>query len=162
MAVVFISPKQRQKVFFMGITIAFVLLLLIISLGVFLTGPKEVSPTLVFNKPKVSINMDVFKQDQFKALQPFALMEKQYIHIATDKNKKQITSSISAVSEDEARTTLTGMGLIVTDIKEVVIGRDNPFTPYYSRPVVVPVPPAAKTTPAQNANTKVVITLPKK
>jgi hypothetical protein len=39
---------------------------------------------------------------------------------------------VSAVSADEARKTLESMGLKVTDLKEVGIGRDNPFTPYYA------------------------------
>jgi hypothetical protein len=137
MAVVFISPKQRQKMFFMGITIMFLLFLLIISLGVFLSTPKEVLPVLVFNKPKVSIDISVFDSDQFKNLQPFPEMEVQYSYKATDKNNKPKTGFISAVSEEQARTTLKGMGLNVSDLKETEIGRDNPFIPYY-QPVVAP------------------------
>ena len=78
MAVVFISPKQRQKMFFMGITVMFLLFLIIISLGVFLSKPSEVSSVLVFNKPKVNIDMSIFDSDQFKNLQPFTEMETQY------------------------------------------------------------------------------------
>ena len=57
MAVVFISPKQRQRVFFLGITIVLLLLLILIFSGVFLSNPSEVSLVLVFNKPKVTYNI---------------------------------------------------------------------------------------------------------
>jgi predicted tellurium resistance membrane protein TerC len=131
MAVVFISPKQRQKVFFMGITIIFLLFLIIISLGVFLSGPKDVSPVLVFNKPKVDIDIKIFDSSQFKDFQSFIQMETQYSYKATSKDKKLKTGFVSAVSMEQAKAILEGMGLKVSELKEVEIGRDNPFTPYY-------------------------------
>jgi hypothetical protein len=130
-AVVFISPKSRQKMFLMGIVIMFLLFLLVVFFGVFFSQPKEVSPALVFNKPKVSIDMSVFDSEQFKSLESFTEMETQYSYTAVTKDKKQESGFISAVSEDEARTILTAMGLTVTNIKEAEIGRDNPFSPYY-------------------------------
>jgi hypothetical protein len=131
MAVVFISPKSRQKMFLMGIAIIFLLFLLVVFFGVFLSQPKEVSPALVFNKPKVSIDMSVFDSEQFKSLESFTEMEIQYSYTAITKDKKQESGFISATSEDEARIILTAMGLTVTNIEEAEIGRDNPFSPYY-------------------------------
>jgi hypothetical protein len=130
-AVVFISPKQRQKVFFMGITAVFLLFLAIISAIVFLSGPKEVAPILVFNKPKVNVNIAVFDSEQFKNLEPFAGMEVQYTYTALTKQNKTQTGFISAVSVEAATAKLTSMGLKVSEVKEAQIGRDNPFTPYY-------------------------------
>jgi len=137
MAVVFISPKQRQRMFFVGITIMFLLVLVVISLGVFLSKPSASSQTLVFNKPKVNINMSVFDTDQFKNLVAFTQMQTQYSYKATDKNNKSQTGFISADSLTAARTTLTNLGLTVSEIKEAEIGRDNPFTPYYQQ-IVAP------------------------
>ena len=137
MAVVFISPKQRQKMFFMGITIMFLLFLAVISLGVFLSKPKEVSFGLVFNKPKVNIDMKVFDSDQFKNLQQFSQIEIQYSYKALTKDGKQKTGFISAVSIDQAKEMLEGLGLTVSELKEAEIGRDNPFTPYYQQ-IVLP------------------------
>ena len=131
MAVIFISPKQRQKMFFLGITIMFLLFLVVISFGVFLSKPEEVSPILVFNRPKVNIDMTIFDSEQFKELQPFPEMETQYSYTALTKAKTQQTGFISAVSQDQAETILQGMGLTVSEIKEVEVGRVNPFTPYY-------------------------------
>ena len=136
MAVVFISPKQRQKMFFIGITVMFLLFLAVISFGVFLYEPKKVSPMLTFNKPKVNIDMKVFDSDQFKNLQPFVGMSTQYSYKAFTKNNKIETGFISSSSADQARKTLEGKGLNVSEIKEVIVGRDNPFVSYY--PSVAP------------------------
>jgi len=117
--------------FFMGITVMFLLFLAVISFGVFLSSPKEVSPVLVFNKPKVNIDMSVFDSDQFNNLQPFPEMQTQYSYSATAKDNKLRTGFITAASMDQAKATLESQGLIVSDIKEVAVGRDNPFIPYY-------------------------------
>jgi hypothetical protein len=115
----------------------FLLFLIAISLGVFLSEPKAPSSVLIFNKPKVNINMSVFDSDQFKNLQPFSEMETQYSYKATDKDGKQITGFISAVSKAQAQKILEDGGLMVTDLRELEIGRENPFIPYYQ--IVKPV-----------------------
>lgn len=131
MAVVFISPKQRQKMFFVGITIMFLLFVILISLGVLFAKPKPVSPLIVFNKAKVNLNMSILDTDQFKNLQPFSQMEPQYSYKATTKANKPKNGFITATSPDQARTILQDMGLTVADIQVVQPGRDNPFIPYY-------------------------------
>ncbi|MCX6721392.1 MAG: hypothetical protein NT026_02195 [Candidatus Staskawiczbacteria bacterium] len=140
MAVVFISPKQRQKVFFMGITILLLLFLTAVFAFVFFSKPKEVSPILVFNKPKVSINLSIFDSDEFIKLEPFSEMEMQYEYKATDKDKKQEEGFISAVSLEEAKNLLTSMDLTVLELKLAEIGRGNPFEPYY-QPAPIPIIP---------------------
>jgi hypothetical protein len=136
-AVVFISPKRRQGIFFVGITLVLLVFLIIIFFGVFLAEPTEVSPVLVFNKPKVNIDMTVFDSDQFKNLQAFPEMQTQYSYTAVTKDNKPQTGLISAVSMEQARTILQGIGLNVSSIKEAQTGRDNPFISYYQ---IVPPP----------------------
>ena len=134
--------------FFLGITVAFLLFLIIISLGVFTSSPQEVSSILVFNKPKVNIDMRVFDLEQFKNLKPFPGIGTLYSYIAANRANKSVTGFIVAASMDEARATLQNEGIIVSAIKEAVIGRDNPFISYYQTitvPVVLPVT-AVKTT----------------
>lgn len=137
MAVVFISPRQRQKVFFTGITIAFLLFLLIVFFGVFTAKPESISSTLVLNKPKVSIDMSIFDSDQFKNLQPFAEMETMYSYKALNRKRKPEAGFLSAVSRESAEAILQGRGLVISELKEVEIGRDNPFVPYYEK-IIVP------------------------
>jgi len=124
--------------FFMGITIVFLLFLAVISLSVFLSQPKEVPAVMVFNKPKVNIDTAVFGSDQFKNLQSFTQMDVQYSYKAITKNNKQKTGFISATSADQAKTILESMGLTVSELKQAEIGRDNPFVPYY-QPLPSPV-----------------------
>lgn len=131
MAVVFISPKQRQKVFLLGIVVMFLLFVVVISFVIFFAQPKEVSPTLVFNKPKVNVDMKIFESDQFKNLQTFPEIQIQYAYTAIAPGNKTVTGFISADSTDQARSILGNMGLTVSTLTEVEIGRDNPFTPYY-------------------------------
>jgi len=145
MAVVFISPKKRQKVFFMGITAGFLIFLIVVSFLVFLSKPMNYSSTvLVFNKPKVNIDMSVFNSNQFKNLLPLTIMQLQYSYTATDKNNKKQTGFISAASEAEARTILQAMQLAISEIKEVEVGRDDPFVPYYQAVVAQPTAVATK------------------
>jgi len=137
-AVVFISPKERQKIFFIGITVALVLFLAVVFFGVFWSKPQEPSSVLVFNKPKVNIDMKIFDSDQFKNLLAFTEMEIQYSYIATTIDGKEKTGFIPAVSIEKAREVLKSMGLDVSELKEADIGRDNPFEPYYQS-VAAPV-----------------------
>jgi hypothetical protein len=130
MAVVFISPKQKQKTFFMGITVVFLLFLFVLSLGVFLSKPKEIPITMVFNKPKINIDMQVFDTEQFKGLEPFTKMELQFVYEVRRREEDPIKGFLSANSLEEARKILESLGFSILTIKEADIGRENPFTPY--------------------------------
>lgn len=131
MAVVFISPKKRQKTFFLGITITLLLFLVVVFLGVFFSEPEESLFVPVFNKPKVNIDMAIFESDQFRNLQPFPEMQIQYSYRAVTKDNKARTGFIFADSIDSAKDIIKNMGLLVIEVKEAEAGRDNPFTPYY-------------------------------
>ena len=131
MAVVFISPKQRQKMFFLGITVALLLFVSFFSVVVFFMPEKNADMALVFNKPKVTINMSVFDSQEFKDLKPFAQLEFQYSYIGFTKQNQPVQGFISAASIGDAQNILTGMDYTITTLQEVQTGRDNPFTPYY-------------------------------
>lgn len=131
MAVVFISPKQRQKTFFVVITAGVAVFLLFVMMAVFFSKPKETPQTMVFNKPKVSIDLKIFDLEQFKFLVPFEKMELQFSYKATDGENKLVEGFISAPSKEEAGQILIDMGYMVKELKELEIGRENPFTPYF-------------------------------
>ena len=116
--------------FFTVITALFLVVLAISALGIFFYKPAPSYIELTFNRPKVSINMDVFNLDQFKNLQPFDKMEILYFYRAMQDKQVQ-EGYVHAVSYDQAQLTLTNMGLEVTELREAAIGRENPFTPYY-------------------------------
>ena len=131
MAVVFISPKKKQRVFFIGITAVFLLILVSITFFVFMAQPQQVAQELVFNKPKVNINFKVLDSDKFKELLPFNEMQRQFAYTAENENGAVESGFISAISIGEARKILESIDLTVQDIKEAEIGRENPFSPYY-------------------------------
>ncbi|TSC95038.1 MAG: hypothetical protein CEN87_50 [Parcubacteria group bacterium Licking1014_1] len=131
MAIVFISPKQRQKIFFLGIIILFLLVLVVISLSVFLAKTKEVPPEQVFNRPKINVNINILESNEIKGLVPFAEMETEFSYEALTEKGKGEKGKVLAVSIEEARKILEGLNLSVVKIEEVGIGRENPFEPYY-------------------------------
>ena len=132
MAVIFISPKKRQKAFFVVITAVFLVFLSTVSLLVILSQPPESSPSynLVFNKPKVDINMKFLDFQQFKDLEPFPKMSSEFSYKAVTNKGKTEQGTILALSIDEAKKKLESSGLIVVDIAETGLGRENPFMPY--------------------------------
>ncbi|HCC60062.1 MAG: hypothetical protein A2402_01345 [Candidatus Staskawiczbacteria bacterium RIFOXYC1_FULL_37_43] len=131
MAVVFISPKKRQRMFFAGITATFLVILAFISFLVFMAQPSPVSPEFVFNKPKFNINFNIFDSEEFKGLLPFNEMQRQFVYTAENESGNLEEGVISAVSAQEAKKVLEAMGFEIKTIEEAEAGRENPFTPYY-------------------------------
>jgi hypothetical protein len=134
MAVVFISPKQRQRMFITGIASIFGLIVVIIAAIVFFSQPGAVAPELVFNKPKVTIDFSVLDSEQFGRLNKFEKMENRYSYEATKgENNEKSTGFITGSSITDAKKKLEDMGYRVDKIEEVDVGRENPFEPYYGQ-----------------------------
>jgi len=72
MAVVFASPKQRVKIFFLGTLLIFLLFLVAIYAVVFFSKFATTSLPVVDIKPKINIDMSIFNSEKFKKLQAFA------------------------------------------------------------------------------------------
>jgi hypothetical protein len=130
MAIVFISPKKRQKAFFIAISAILVLFFILFSISIIPSEPKKVSPKIILNKTNIEINTSIFNQDKFKKLQPFSDMKKQFSYRANTKNKKLEEGVISAESADEVREVVEGFGWSVLSIKEIEVGREDPFSSY--------------------------------
>ncbi|MDO8486354.1 MAG: hypothetical protein Q7S77_01490 [Candidatus Staskawiczbacteria bacterium] len=130
MAIVFVSPKQRQKMFFLGITILFLLALLIVGTVVFFSKPEPALTEQVFVKPKIKIDLGILDLEQVKGSSLMEKIQKEFVYEAlTDKNEKK-SGSIFAASIEEARKKLQEEKLIEVSLEEVLIGRENPFAPY--------------------------------
>lgn len=140
MAIVFISPRERQKVFILGIVAFFLIVLIIIGVSVFLIKPKKVPVEKVFTMPKITINFDVLKSPKVQSLELFPEIEKKFNYQARTEKGKDQSGVIYASSEEKARETLTELGLNSIVISEPIIGRDNPFIPYYE----IKLPPVKK------------------
>jgi hypothetical protein len=140
MAVIFISPKKRQKLFLLIIVALFLLLVSVVFLLVFLSKPQERNEMFVFNSSKVYIDMNVFDSEQLKNMEPVNPMEKEFSYTVVSKDGKQKTGFITAPSAEEVEKFLKAQNYKVGNIVEVQLGRENPFTPYYT----ITIPPIKK------------------
>jgi len=131
MAIVFISPGERQKVFILAIAGFFVVLVVVIGLAVFFAKPKPVPREKVFVAPKISINFDLLKSANVQGLEPMPEVDRQFEYTARDAKGVAKTGKIATPSEATAIEILTGLGLNSIILKEAAVGRDNPFIPYY-------------------------------
>mgnify|MGYP001599049646 CR=1 FL=1 len=133
MAIVFISPKERQKVFFLGITAVFVLILLVIALSVFFSKPRaEITGQAALINPKININFKALESDQATYITPMGTIDKIFAYVAADAKGVVKTGVIAFPTEDEARKFLLDKGWNINKLEELEVGRENPFTPYYS------------------------------
>ncbi len=130
MAIVFISPKQRQKTIIFGIIGLVSLILIIIGLGVFLKKPKTIPPERVFKAPKIGINFKILESDQLKNLEAFEKLKKEFNYQGKTEEGKIESGEISAVSQEEAFKSLKELGFSDIVVEEIEIGRENPFVPY--------------------------------
>lgn len=132
MAIVFVSPKERQKMFFVGITVLFLLVLFVIGMIVFFSKPKSIPEDQVFIKPDIKINFEVLDLEQVKESLPMGKAQKEFAYQSVTDKGKQKSGSIFAVSIEEARKILEDSGLLSITLEEKFpVGRENPFIPYY-------------------------------
>jgi hypothetical protein len=133
MAIIFISPKAKQKsflkMFIIGSTAVVIILVLmaailwLININQGMVSANPVSPDL-------SVNLKVLDSDTVKNLQSFADLEVQFSYVVHDKDDKQIEGTISAINQSTAKSLLEASGFKVLILKEVVQGRSEPFTAY--------------------------------
>ncbi len=130
MAVVFVSPKKRQRTFFLVMGLAALGIFGLVFVWIFLAGPSKSKVPITFNKPKVTVNLTSMDSDQFRQLEPFTPIPLQFAYEAENRVRQKVKGVISATSEEEARKALEANGLVVGKIGLIIPGRDNPFTPY--------------------------------
>jgi len=132
MAIVFVSPAHRQKMFFWGIAIAFLMVLVIIALFVFLQKPKAVPVELVFQKPKIEIDFKVLEAQQKGVSEIFLGKELEFGYQATSEQGTVLSGKVSAPTEEEALKILEAKKYTNITLQKPAMGRENPFVPYYT------------------------------
>lgn len=131
MAIVFVSPRQKQRLFLTGIIALFVLILITISLFVFLSKPNSSILSQSFKKPDIKVNLAVLDSDQLKYFSVAEKVDQQFIYKATATDGKIVNGKILAVSEVQAEEKLRNMNLSNITIEGTAPGRVNPFIIYY-------------------------------
>ncbi len=135
MAIVFISPQEKQRVFFRGVAIFAVLLLFIISLLIFLPGfvnkTSNTSTGVSSSNPNITINLSIMDSDKIKNLEPFnEEIGSVFIYTVQDKNGRKTTGNISAATKEQAQSLLEQSGFKVLSLEEMSVGRNDPFISY--------------------------------
>ncbi len=132
MAIVFVSPKEKQKVFLAGIIALVVLVMAVVAAIIILpslinsnqnspVGKTPVAPALV-------INLSVIDSAQVSSLQPFTTVQTEFTYVVKDKKGKQINGNISATSQQEAQSLLEASGFSVVSVSLTQAGNSEPFT----------------------------------
>lgn len=133
MAIVFISPRKKQQMFFWGIALSLIVFLAIISLIVFLPdflSKNSNTPADMTSLPDITVNLNILDSDKVKNLQPPSSLPIAFTYTVQDKNGIQIQGNISAASKQDAQSILEKADFKVISLKEANIGRTNPFVSY--------------------------------
>jgi len=132
MAIVFISPKRKQKTLFFSLIAVISLFLIIIVLKIFLIKPKSIPPELVFKPPRIDINFKILKSEQVKNLEVFEGIKKKFNYRGRAETGEIQSGEIITVSQEKALEILEKRGLSQIELEEVEIelGRENPFIIY--------------------------------
>ena len=133
MAIVFVSPKKRQRIFIAAVAAALVFVLAVIVFTTFIPeitkkfGDIPVNGSK--NVPEIKINFEVVDSDAVANLEPTRAIAKELPYSAKDSKGKQITGVISADSEIAAKKLLEERGFVDIVISKIKTGRSNPFAP---------------------------------
>jgi uncharacterized membrane protein YkgB len=134
MAIVFISPKKKQTLFFRGIILSLVLFLSIVSFIVllpeFFNKNQNVPVDLSSGDQGIAINFNFLDSDRVKNLEPFVVSQAEFSYIVKDKDGKQVAGNISAHSKQEAKTLLENSEFTIINLQEMNAGKSNPFAAY--------------------------------
>jgi len=119
--------------FFLGITILFLLVLSAIGSIVFFYQPKVdlIEEPTYFIKPKIKIDFTVLDLQQVTGSILMGRVQKEFVYSGLTEQGGQETGSVFAVTKDEAENNLKDMGLTMITLEEIAVGRENPFEPYY-------------------------------
>ena len=139
MAIIFISPKKKQKIFIWLISIALILFLVTILFIIFSPGFKNETASIpiqdVLYNPSARINFDIMDSSLVKNLDLFEGMQTEFDYAAQDQNGNNAGGKVLALNQEDAKSILEKMGLKVLTLKESNIGRSDPFVPYYQATV---------------------------
>ena len=135
MAIVFISPRKKQKILIFSTIGLISLILMSIGLGVFLIKPKIIPPEQVFTPPEIEINFEIFESDQLKNLEPFGKIETEFNYQGNTRTGEIQSGRILASSQEKAIELLEQFGLSGIILEEMPIGRINPFVFYETSPL---------------------------
>ncbi len=132
MAIVFVSPKQRQKMFLISIVAGLVIFLLLVTLIVFLARPRAVAKIELYQTPNITIDFSIFDQEQLKSSDILGKIPVEFTYTAKTKLGFETKGTIIAPTEEEATKMLTEKEFFDIALSGPLVGRENPFVSYYT------------------------------
>jgi hypothetical protein len=133
MAIVFVSPKQKQRLLIFVTIALFVVILVFITLFIFLSKPETVLVEQSSQRPDIKINFEILDSEQVKNLSVVEKIEQQFSYKATDQNKKIVNGKVTAGSQIVAEEMLKNMKFSDIYVEAISPGRVNPFIMYYDK-----------------------------
>lgn len=134
MAIVFISPKAKQRTFLKAIItvagLSLVIFFLVVLMIWLVNKNKNIAQDGFSGPPNITINFNVIDSDQVKNLEPFTSLETEFTYLVQDQTGKQVQGNISAPSKEAAQKLLEDSGMKIISIKETIIGNNQPFASY--------------------------------
>ncbi|MEK7124545.1 MAG: hypothetical protein AAB877_02590 [Patescibacteria group bacterium] len=134
MAIIFISPKKRQRKLIIAVTALLSLIVIAVFFTTFFPEIRDriisIPVTEVSDVPEIKINFNAVNSEQVKNLELFEEIKTDFSYTAKDKNGLQVAGTIVAISKNSALRTLRDSGLEVLTIQQANIGRKEPFSPY--------------------------------
>lgn len=134
MAIIFISPKKKQRTFFIIITV--ILALALFTIGVMALLPEfnrrlaKTDNGYVISIPEVMINFNLLDSERVKAMASFQPLLLEYRYVAANSALQKQEGVIFASSQEEAESLLKQQGLKVELLEEKNVGRSEPFVSY--------------------------------
>lgn len=134
MAIVFISPKAKRKIFFRAAAMLVFLILIVFSVVFLIIESLNAKLANLAPPPAatsgVAINFTIIDSPKVLDLEPFLGPKMEFTYLVEDNNGKQIQGNILAISKEDAKTLLEEAGFKVVSLKEIKIGRNEPFVAY--------------------------------
>ena len=122
------KKKQRKLVIVLAVLI---ILIVVVNYKNFFDKPKTEQISFEQAKliPRINIDFNFLNSPILALLKPFELIGLEYEYTAMTE-EGELTGTVIAASEEEARRLLAEMGLPDVDFKDIETGRRNPFMPY--------------------------------
>ncbi len=133
MAIVFVSAKAKQAVFFRTTAILVISTLLVAFLVFIITGLWGSGKMAIKGgpgQPDIAINLNIADSAKISNLEPFYSLETEFAYLVLDENQQQVEGNISAFTKEEAQKSLESSGFKVLNLKEAGLGRNQPFISY--------------------------------
>lgn len=132
MSIIFDSPKRKRRklIWIIGGLLAFIML--VIALVVFPPQWQDNQSGDPIAIAELQLNLGILESDPLKNLERFStIIQSSFTYTAKDKQGKTVAGNVLASDETQAKKILTDQGFENIELKGPMVGKTDPFLPYY-------------------------------